>query len=113
MASCDEGYICEVCGQPVEEIVDSDLYLRFILGLVPFDELTRTPERHIVCNPVQAQFITCDEFELVSVEGPFDKRELDPTDVDRQEKQVTTAWKRLQEMSGSGLPVEDYPLSKV
>jgi hypothetical protein len=110
MAGCDEGYICEVCGEPVEEIVNSDLYLRFILGLVQFEELTQTPERHIVCNPVQAQFITCDEFEPVIVEGPFDKRMLDATDVARQEKKVTAAWKRLQEMSGSGLPVEEYPI---
>lgn len=111
MASCDEGYICEVCGEPCEDIVDSDLYLRFILGLVAFETLTQIPERHIRCNPIQAQFIVCDEFEPVVVEGPFDKRLLDADDVGRQERQVTAAWKRLQEVSGSGLPVDQYPLT--
>jgi hypothetical protein len=111
MAGCDEGYICEVCGEAVDEIVDSDLYLRFILGLVPFATLTQTPERHIRCNPVQAQFIVADGFDPVIVEGPFDKRELDAEDVARQNQQVTLAWQRLQEVSGSGLPVEEYPIS--
>ena len=32
MAKCEEGYLCEVCGCDVEEISDSDLYLRFVIG---------------------------------------------------------------------------------
>jgi hypothetical protein len=35
VAKCDEGYRCEVCGLDVEVIVDSDLYLRYVLGEVP------------------------------------------------------------------------------
>jgi hypothetical protein len=112
MAGCDEGYICEVCGEAVDEIVDSDLYLRFILGQVEYETLTKMPERHIRCNPVQAQFIVDDGFTPLIVEGPFDKRELDTADVARQEKEVTAAWQRLQEVSGSGLPVEEYPTGR-
>ena len=28
MARCDQGYLCDVCGQDVEAITESDLYLR-------------------------------------------------------------------------------------
>ena len=110
MAKCDEGYICEVCGEPVDEMVDSDLYLRFIIGHVSVGELTQSSERHIRCNPTQAQFIVHEDFEPVTVEGPFDKRELDPADVARQEDLVTRGWVRLQELRGSRLPVDEYPL---
>ena len=50
MARCDEGYRCEVCGEDVPEIVDSDLYLRFVLGEVPVYVLHQLPERHQRCN---------------------------------------------------------------
>lgn len=110
MAKCDEGYICEVCGEPVDEIVDSDLYLRFIIGLAAESELTQSPERHIRCNPVQAQFIVHDEFAPVVVDGPFDKRALDEDHVRQQEELITQGWLRLREVTGSGLPVSEYPL---
>lgn len=112
MARCDEGYICEVCGEPVDEIVDSDLYLRYVIGLARENELTQTPERHIRCNPVQAQFIVHEEFEPVSVDGIFGKSELDADHVRQQEDLVTRGWLRLREVTGSGLPVSDYPLKK-
>ena len=32
MAKCEEGYLCDVCGGDVEEITDSDLYLRYVIG---------------------------------------------------------------------------------
>jgi hypothetical protein len=112
MARCDEGYICDVCGKPVDEMIDSDLYLRYILGLVSEAVLTQEPERHIRCNPVQAQFIVHDDFEPVTVEGPFDTHELDADDVRRQEELVTRGWSRLVEVIGSGLPVSQYPLAK-
>lgn len=112
MASCDEGYICEVCGEAVEEIVDSDLYLRYVIGLVSAEELAQAPERHMRCNPVQAQFIVHEDFELVAVEGVFGKQELDADDVSRQEELTTRGWLRLREVSGSGLPVSEYPLTK-
>jgi hypothetical protein len=110
MAKCDEGYICEVCGEAVDEIVDSDLYLRFVIGQVPESELTKSPERHILCNPVQAQFIVHDDFEPVIVDGPFDKRLLDEEHVRQQEDLITRGWLRIREVTGSGLPVSEYPL---
>jgi len=110
MAKCDEGYICEVCGEAVDEIVDSDLYLRFVIGQVPESELTKSPERHILCNPVQAQFIVHADFEPVVVDGAFDKRLLDEEHVRQQEDLITRGWLRIREVTGSGLPVSDYPL---
>lgn len=110
MARCDEGYLCEVCGQAVDPITESDLYLRFIIGLVPVEQLTAEPERHIRCNPVQAQFIVDENFEPAVVEGPFGKAELDTEYVARQEDLVTRGWRRLHEVAGSGLAVDEYPL---
>lgn len=110
MARCDEGYLCEVCSQPVDPMTESDLYLRFIIGQVPAEKLTAEPERHIRCNPVQAQFIVDDDFEPVVVEGPFSKTELDADYVRQQEDLVTRGWKRLHEVAGSGLPVDKYSL---
>ena len=113
MAKCDEGYLCEVCGEPVEGIANSDLYLRYIIGEVDADALLKSPERHIRCNPVQAQFIVDEEFQPISVEGPFDKRQLDPDDVDRKEELITRGWRRLREVRNLGIPISDYPLPKV
>ncbi len=113
MANCDEGYLCEVCEQPVDEIVDSDLYLRYILGELDYSQLAVRPERHIRCNPSQAQFIVDDAFELVIMEGVFAKCELDAASVGEQEDRVTRAWQRLQEVAGSGIPIDEYPLANV
>ncbi len=33
MARCDHGYLCDVCGEEVDSIRDSDLYLRFVTGV--------------------------------------------------------------------------------
>lgn len=110
MARCDEGYLCEVCGEPVPEIIDSDLYLRYVIGEIDDNVLASAPERHIRCNPVQAQFIVDDGFDAVLVEGPFDKRELDQADVTRREKLVTQGWRRLQQLPALGIPITEYPL---
>lgn len=112
MARCEQGYLCEVCGEEVEDVTDSDLYLRFVIGEISARELSSAPERHIRCNPVQAQFIVDPEFEPVVVDGPFDKRALDPQDVARREDLVTRGWRRLREVHGSGLPIGEYPLDK-
>jgi len=110
MAKCDQGYLCEVCGQAVEDIADSDLYLRYIIGEIPYAQLHRAPERHLRCNPVQAQFVVDPEFSPVEVTGLFDKRLFDPEEVRRKEQLVTRGWKRLREVAGSGLPIAEYPL---
>jgi hypothetical protein len=111
MAPCDQGYLCDVCGDEVAELTNSDLYLRYILGEIDSRELLSSPERHLRCNPVQAQFIVSDDFPPVTVEGPFDKRELDPDDVERREARVTRAWHRLQDVRELGIPISDYPLT--
>lgn len=113
MAACDQGYFCDVCGEDVAAMTDSDLYLRFVIGEIAAKELPSHQERHIRCNPVQAQFIVHPKFEPVVVEGPFDKRELDAADVARREELVTRGWLRLREIVGQGLTVADYPLPEV
>jgi hypothetical protein len=111
MARCDEGYLCEVCGQDVGEITDSDLYLRYILGEVPPVELPRCRERHIRCNPELSQYIVDPAFDPVVCEGCFGKAQLDPAHVAAEESRVTRAWRRLQEIPKLGIPLTEYPLA--
>lgn len=113
MAKCDEGYLCEVCGQDVAELTESDLYLRYVIGLLDPEVLHTTKERHIRCNPTLAQYIVADDFEPVEVEGPFDKRQLDPAFVRNQEVLVTRGYHRLKEVTSLGLPIIEYPLPEV
>jgi hypothetical protein len=110
MARCDEGYLCEVCGEPVEELEQSDLYLRFILGEIGSNQLLSAPERHLHCNPTLAQFIVTDGFSPVIVVGPFGKAELDLAEVARREEEVTRGYLRLQEVRRLGIPIAQYPL---
>jgi hypothetical protein len=111
MAKCDEGYRCEVCGRDVEAIVESDLYLRYVLGEVPLEQLHRLPERHVRCNPELAQYITDPDFPPVACSGPFNKDELDPAYVRDEDLRVTRGWRRLQAIPVLGLTVPEYPLS--
>jgi hypothetical protein len=113
MAKCEEGYLCDVCGQDVAELTDSDLYLRYVVGLLDPEVLHTTRERHIRCNPTLAQFIVDDEFPAVFAEGPFDKRVLDPIYVREQETLLTRGYRRLKEIAGLDLPILDYPLPEV
>ena len=113
MAKCEEGYLCEVCGEDVEEITDSDLYLRFVVGMVDPETLHTSKERHIRCNPVLAQFIVDERFEPVVVEGDFDKRRLDPAYVRQQELLITRGWRRLREVAGLEVAIVEYPLPEV
>lgn len=110
MARCEQGYLCDVCGEEVAEITDSDLYLRLVIGEVPLSVLMTAPERHLRCNPTQAQFIVDEEFTPVTIEGPFDKRLLQPEQVTERDELVTRGWRRLRELAGSGLPFSEYPL---
>jgi hypothetical protein len=113
MAKCEQGYLCDVCGQEVEAMVDSDLYLRFIMGEVPPETLTQTRERHVRCNPATAQYIVDPAFPPVQCTGVFSKEMLDPTYVVGQEALVTRAWQRLQALPRLGLPITEYPLPEV
>jgi hypothetical protein len=113
MARCEQGYRCEVCGGDVEEIVDSDLYLRYVLGDVPAEELHLRRERHVRCNPELAQYIVDADFPPVHCQGFFDKASLDAAYVAAEEARVTRGWRRLRELPGLGLPVTEYPLPEV
>jgi hypothetical protein len=113
MAGCERGYLCTVCGGEVEEITESDLYLRYVLGEAEWDELNRAPERHIRCNPVLAQFVVDSSFEPVICAGAFSKIHLDPEFVRNEENRVTTAFLRLREVVAEKLPIAEYPLSDV
>lgn len=113
MAVCDEGYLCDVCGKEVDAIIDSDLYLRYVLGDLSPLELARTRERHIRCHPEFAQFIVDPDFPPVLCTGPFEKSGLDGEYVQAEEIRVTRGWRRLQEIPRLGIPITEYPLPEV
>lgn len=110
MARCEQGYLCEVCGQDVGEITESDLYLRYVLGEVPPERLHLARERHLRCNPTLAQYIVDPAFPPVRCEGFFAKETLDAEYVAGEEARVTRGWRRLQELPHLGLPIVEYPL---
>jgi hypothetical protein len=113
MVACDQGYLCEVCGQDVEAITDSDLYLRYIMGEVSPLALPTLRERHIRCNAATAQYIVDENFAAVKCEGFFAKESMDPAYVAEHEALVTRAWRRLQEVPRLGVPMTEYPLPEV
>ena len=114
MAKCDEGYLCAVCGEDVANVTHSDLYLRYVIGLVDPEMLHSTPERHIRCNPGLAQFIVDDDFEPVEAEGEFSKTKLDPDYVARREELVTRGYRRLSEIKQmQDTSILEFPLPEV
>lgn len=110
---CDTGYMCDVCGRDVEAIIDSDLYLRYILGEVPPLDLPKQRERHIHCNSAIAQYIVDNAFAPMQCESVFAKVNLDADFVRDQETLVTRAWRRLQAIPTLGVPITEYPLPEV
>jgi hypothetical protein len=110
MARCDQGYLCDVCGEEVESIIDSDLYLRYVLGEIPIYELDRQPERHIRCDLALAQYVIDERFEPVVCPGSFNKRELDKEFVLAEEARVTAGWRRLQQIPTLGISIDEYPI---
>jgi len=113
MARCEQGYLCEICGQEVGEITDSDLYLRYVLGEVPPEQLHLLPERHVRCNPSLAQYVADPAFPPVCCDGFFAKVTLDAGFVAAEEARVTRGWRRLQELPTLGIPIIEYPLPEV
>jgi hypothetical protein len=113
VAHCEQGYLCDVCGGDVEEITDSDLYLRYVLGEVAPENLNISRERHVRCNPTLAQFIVDSGFPPICCDGPFAKQNLDPAYVAEEERRVTRGWRRLQELPALGIPITEYPLPEV
>lgn len=113
MAKCDEGYLCDVCSTEVEDITDSDLYLRYVIGSVDPETLHTTSERHLRCHPELAQFIQDDRFEPVTCSGPFSIDQLDPEFVKERSRLVTRGYRRLHEVAGQEMSILDYPLPEV
>lgn len=114
MAKCEEGYLCDVCGADVEEIEESDLYLRYVIGMIDPEQLHVLKERHIRCNPALGQFIVDPAFEPIVAEGPFRKSELDPDFRRERESLITRGWRRLVELKNlSELSMLEYPLPEV
>ncbi len=113
MVKCDEGYLCEVCGEEVAEITESDLYLRYVIGDLEPESLHILLERHIRCNPTLAQFIMDDEFEPVELTGAFAKRNLDGPFVRERQLLVTRGWRRLREVIQTEEAIINYPLPEV
>ncbi|EMI19386.1 hypothetical protein RMSM_03675 [Rhodopirellula maiorica SM1] len=115
MAKCDQGYLCEVCGQDVAAIVDSDLYLRYVIGELDPEVLHTTPERHLRCNPVLAQFIDHPDFDRVVVTGEMGLANLDPDFVAERVALITRGYERLREIAASegDRDVTSYPLPEV
>lgn len=110
MAKCEEGYRCDVCGQDVEGLEESELYLRFVIGEIDPEILHTHPERHIRCNPALAQFIEHPDFVPVACGEPFSKELLDSAFVAQRTAVVTAGWQRLLELRTSDLPIHQYPL---
>ena len=112
MAPCEQGYVCDVCGEEVDSIRNSDLYLRFVTGQIDARELLTAQERHLRCSPVTAQFIETPEFEPVTLHGPCSKLRLDVNFVRRQSELMTRGWHRLQELAelSHAQPISEYPL---
>jgi hypothetical protein len=115
MARCDQGYLCDVCGEEVEGLLESDLYLRYVLGEVDPERLHLEPERHLRCNPTLSQFIVDPEFPPVVVSGPFAKSEMDAAWVAIEEARVTRGFRRLVELSHMDPPptLTEYLLPEV
>lgn len=113
MARCDEGYLCDVCGQDVAGIPVSDLYLRYVLGEIDPLKLPTARERHIACNPAVAQYIVDPDFPPVTYDGMFAKAHLDPEFVHQEEARITRGWRRLQEIPTLGIPLTEFPLDEV
>lgn len=113
MARCDQGYLCRVCGKEVEDIIDSELYLRFVIGEIDPETLHTQPECHLRCNPTLAQFITDRRFEpYIKADGMFSKEVLDVEYVKARSTLVDLGYARLWEIMNDevGMSVIEYPL---
>ena len=112
MAKCDEGYICQVCGEEVKGIQQSDLYLRFVIGMVDPETLHLQPERHLKCNPSLAQFIDDPDYANLDVEAGFRKDDLDDVYVAEQSELINRGFERLKEVTKLDIPIQEYPLEE-
>ena len=102
MARCERGYVCVVCGLEVEELAQSALSLRYLLGDVTAEELHRVPECHLACDVALSQYIVEPNFPPVVCGGLLDRRTLDAEFVRGEVERVTRAWQQLQQIAASG-----------
>jgi hypothetical protein len=99
MARCDQGYLCRICGDEVEQMIDSELYLRFVIGEIDAEVLHLSSECHLKCNPVLAQFIDDDRFDWVGlVPDGFRYEQLDASYAAERRALVTAGYRRLWEI---------------
>ena len=110
MAKCDQGYLCEVCGEPVKNIVESSLYLRYVLGEVEIHQLFSAPERHLKCDPDLARFIVHEKFASLDLTQQGDGDNMSEKERKEKRKRVTAGWNRLREVVQLGIPITEYPL---
>lgn len=117
MARCDQGYLCRVCGEEVEAITDSELYLKFVIGEIDPEVLHLESECHLLCNPTLSQFIDDERFQSQPLSNPLFSREaLDPSFVEKRRELLNRGYRRLWEIRGhrAQFPkVQDYPLPDV
>ena len=117
MARCDQGYLCRVCGEEVDVITDSELYLRYVIGEVDPEVLHLAPECHLNCSPAVAQFIEDDRFPKVTYDHPlFGAANLDPVYVSQRVELITKGYRRLWEIRKERKKqwaVAEYPLPEV
>lgn len=113
MAKCDQGYLCEVCGEEVEGLIDSALYLQYVIGWIDPETLHTRRECHLRCHPTLAQFIDDPRFDPpVSIEGDLSRHRLDATFSAERAELVTRGYRRLWEIFNDDSPpaVVEYPL---
>ena len=113
MAKCDEGYLCDVCGQDVAELTDSDLYLRYIVGMLDPEVLHTTPERHIRCNPRSPSTSSPTTSSRSSSKARSTSARSTRATSREREALLTRGWRRLNEVVRLGVPIIEYPLPEV
>lgn len=114
MARCDQGYLCQVCGEEVKRLDQSLLYLRYVIGWITAEQLTQQPEAHLSCTPSVAQFIVADDFATPDLGAePAAKCFLDPEFRQAREALLTAGYLRLRYLQKHRrqMPIAEYPLS--
>jgi hypothetical protein len=116
VARCDQGYLCRVCGEEVEHITDSELYLRYVIGEIDPETLHLASECHLRCAPALSQFIVDNRFDPpVEIKGPFSQTELDPDFVQSRASLINRGYGRLWAIRlerRKPLTVLEYPLTE-
>jgi len=114
LAKCDQGYLCEVCGEPVKSIVESSLYLRYVLGEVDLHELFGKPERHLQCDCELSGYISDERFQQTvacAEAANGNGSTTNGTDFVERSARITRGWHRLREVVRSDIPITEYPLT--